>query len=112
MGRRKMLIEAYASDLMKHCRMEPDMELLEKVAVGCGPAIFNPTEEFVTEDTRDIQKVRRNFLVRKLTIPDGPELLAAIQAAIRSYGTPDIPKYRAVLFYLLVKRFGKEAYYR
>ena len=41
MGKRDELIAKYADDLREKCRVTPDMELLTKVTVGCGPAIYN-----------------------------------------------------------------------
>ena len=38
MGRRDELIATYAEDLRNKCGMEPDMDLLTKVTIGCGPA--------------------------------------------------------------------------
>ena len=41
MGKRDDLIEKYAEDLREKCGMQPDMDLLTKVTIGCGPAIYN-----------------------------------------------------------------------
>ena len=41
MGKRDDLIAKYAADLKNKCGMEPDMDLLTKVTIGCGPAIYN-----------------------------------------------------------------------
>jgi hypothetical protein len=46
-----------------------------------------------------------------LTLPDGRELTDAIRAAIEMYGAPDDPKYRAVLYYMLVVQLGAEGHY-
>ena len=40
MGKRDDLIAKYADDLKNKCGMEPDMALLTKVTIGCGPAIY------------------------------------------------------------------------
>ncbi len=37
MGRRDDLIAKYADDLRTKCKVEPDMDLLTKVTIGCGP---------------------------------------------------------------------------
>ena len=39
MGKRDDLIAQYADDLKNKCGMSPDMDLLTKVTIGCGPAI-------------------------------------------------------------------------
>ncbi|PKP84823.1 MAG: DUF2853 domain-containing protein, partial [Alphaproteobacteria bacterium HGW-Alphaproteobacteria-2] len=41
MGKRDELIARYADDLRSKCGVEPDMGLLTKVTVGCGPSIYN-----------------------------------------------------------------------
>jgi len=41
MGKRDELIAKYADDLRNKIGVEPDMELLKKVTIGCGPAIYN-----------------------------------------------------------------------
>ena len=41
MGKRDDLIAQYAEDLKNKCGMTPDMALLTKVTIGCGPAIYN-----------------------------------------------------------------------
>ena len=41
MGKRDDLIATYADDLRNKCGMEPDMDLLTKVTIGCGPAIYD-----------------------------------------------------------------------
>ena len=41
MGKRDDLIAKYAEDLKTKCRVTPDMALLTKVTIGCGPAIYD-----------------------------------------------------------------------
>lgn len=112
MGRRNDLIALYAKDLLEKCRMEPDMALLEKVAIGCGPAIYDKSEQFVDADDPDaLIDIKRNLLVRKLALRDSAELLAAINAVLDVYGRDEPKKYRAVVYYMLVKHFGREKQY-
>lgn len=112
MGRRDDLIALYARDLRQKCGVEPDMGLLEKVTLGCGPAIYDPDAAIVAAgDPAELARVRQNFLIRKLALWDGPELGAAIDQAIEAYGASEPRKYRAVLYYLLVKILGKEDAY-
>ncbi|MGB1209523.1 MAG: DUF2853 family protein, partial [Paracoccaceae bacterium] len=44
-------------------------------------------------------------------LSDGPELDAAISKAMETYGQSERNKYRAVVYYMLTKHFGKEAVY-
>ena len=112
MGRREDLIALYAEELRGKCGLEPDPVLLDRVADGCGPAIFGPDGGLVdVDDPAELGRIRRNFLVRKLALHDGPELSEAIRAAIEMYGTTGDPKYRAVLYYMLVLQLGAEHCY-
>ena len=55
--------------------------------------------------------MKNNFLVKKLGLKDGPELMDAINKVIEIYGKSERNKYRAVVYYMLTKHFGKEAVY-
>ena len=55
--------------------------------------------------------MKTNFLMKKLGLADGPELMDAIDAVVETYGRSERNKYRAVVYYMLVKQFGKEAVY-
>ena len=112
MGKRDDLIEKYADDLRSKCGVEPDMELLRKVTIGCGPAIYDADASTVAaSQDGELETVKDNFLVRKLGLPDGPELTDAINSVIDTYGRSERNKYRAVVYYLLTKHFGKESVY-
>ncbi|MGR3617691.1 MAG: DUF2853 family protein [Paracoccaceae bacterium] len=112
MGKRDDLIAQYADDLKNKCGMEADMELLTKVTVGCGPAIYNADASTVaaTQDS-ELETVKENFLINKLGLSDGPELMDAINKAMDTYGRSERNKYRAVVYYMLTKHFGKESVY-
>ena len=60
----------------------------------------------------ELETVRTNFLIKKLGLADGPSLMAAIQSVLETYGKSERNKYRAVVYYMLVKHFGKEAVYK
>lgn len=112
MGRREELIERYAGDLREKCGVEPDMDLLTKVTIGCGPSIYDADACTVAAtQTHEIETVRNSFLKGKLGLPDGPELDAAIDKVIEQYGRSERNKYRAVVYYLLTRHFGKESVY-
>ncbi|MFA5539369.1 MAG: DUF2853 family protein [Gemmobacter sp.] len=112
MGKRDELIARYADDLKNKCKVNPDMDLLTKVTIGCGPSIYNADSAVVaTSDPGEVETVKNNFLIRKLGLADGPQLMEAIDAATETYGRSERNKYRAVFYYLLVKHFGKESVY-
>ena len=112
MGKRDDLIAQYADDLKNKCGMQPDMGLLTKVTIGCGPSIYDADASTVaaTQES-ELETVKNNFLIKKLALNDGPELMAAINKEIDTYGRSERNKYRAVVYYLLTKHFGKESVY-
>lgn len=113
MSKRDELIAKYADDLRDKCKMQPDMDLLTKVTIGCGPAIYNADASTVAgTDPSEIETVKKNFLIKKLGLADSPALGEAINAAIETYGKAERSKYRAVVYYMLVKHFNKEAAYK
>ena len=112
MGRRDELIATYADDLRKKCGMEPDMDLLTKVTIGCGPAIYNADASTVaSSQEQELETVKDSFLVKKLGLADGPQLMDAINSVIETYGKSERNKYRAVVYYMLTKHFKKESVY-
>ena len=113
MGKRDDLIAIYADDLKAKCGMTPDMDLLRKVTIGCGPAIYNADASTVAgSQASELETVKNNFLIKKLGLGDGPELMAAINSAIETYGKSERNKYRVVVYYMLTKHFNKESSYK
>jgi len=112
MGKRDDLIAKYADDLKNKCGMDPDMDLLTKVTIGCGPAIYDADAETVASSQKhELETVKKNFLIKKLGLADGPELDEAIASVVETYGKSERNKYRAVVYYMLTKHFGKESVY-
>jgi hypothetical protein len=112
MSQRDERIEKYAGDLRTKVGEEPDMELLTKVVVGLGPSIYDADAETVaSSQPGELETVKKNFLIGKLGLADGPELDTAIEAVIEKYGRSERNKYRAVVYYLLAKHFKKESVY-
>jgi hypothetical protein len=112
MSKRDDLIAQYADDLRSKCRIEPDMALLTKVTIGCGPAIYSADGSTVAgTDPSELETIKSNFLKKKLGLTEGPQLMDAINAVVETYGRSERNKYRAVVYYMLVKHFGKEGVY-
>jgi hypothetical protein len=112
MGKRDDWIATYADDLKTKCNMMPDMDLLTKVTIGCGPSIYNVDAQTVAgSQAAELETVKNNFLIKKLGLPDGPDLMDAIGKVIEIYGKSERNKYRAVVYYMLTKHFGKESVY-
>lgn len=112
MGKRDEWIAKYADDLKNKCGMAPDMDLLTKVTIGCGPSIYNADAQTVaSSQDSELELVKENFLMKKLGLPDGPDLMDGIRKAVDTYGQSERKKYRAVIYYMLTKQFGKESVY-
>ncbi len=112
MGKRDDLIAKYADDLKSKCGVTPDMDLLTKVTIGCGPSIYDADASTVAaSQDGELETVKNNFLIKKLGLKDGPDLMDGINKAIETYGRSERNKYRAVIYYLLTKHFKKESVY-
>lgn len=112
MSKRDDLIAKYAADLKEKIGVEPDMDLLTKVTIGCGPSIYNADSETVSgSDPEELARVKDSYLIKKLGLADGPQLTAAIDEVIEKYGKSNRNKYRPVVYYLLCQHFGKQSVY-
>ena len=82
MGKRDDLIAKYADDLKNKCKISPDMALLTKVTIGCGPSIYdNDAQTVAASDKDELERIQKNFLVKKLGLTDGAKLMEGINAA-------------------------------
>ena len=113
MGKREELIAKYAADIEKKCGMKPDMKLLTKVMIGCGPSIYSADASTVSSsDAAELETVKKNYLIKKLGLKDSPKLDEGIAAVMETYGKSNRNKYRAVVYYLLCKHFRKGSVYK
>ena len=112
MSKRDELIVKYAADLKDKCGVNPDMDLLTKVTIGCGPSIYNADAATVSgSDDSELATVKNNFLIKKLGLKDSADLDKGIASVMETYGKSNRNKYRAVVYYLLTKHFKKESAY-
>ncbi|TDW51392.1 uncharacterized protein DUF2853 [Flavobacterium sp. 270] len=112
MSAREELITKYAADLKDKCGVTPNMDLLTKVTIGCGPSIYNADSSTVAGSQQsELDTVKKNFLIKKLGLKGSPELDTAIHAVLEQYGKSNKHKYRAVVYYLLTLHFKKESVY-
>ena len=101
-------IETYTAALKK-IGMRPDADLLRKVTKACGPSIYTRDGETVSaSDKKELDRVRQNFMKKKLGLDD-KQLDKGIEHAIDKIGKSNRNKYRAVFYYILVKKFKKES---
>ena len=111
-NRRDDLIQKYAADIKEKFDQTPDMDLLKKVTIGLGPAIYNMDSSKVSgTDEAELETVKKNFLIKKLGLSDGPALMEGINSVMNKYGKSERNKHRAVVYYMLAKLFKKESVY-
>ncbi|NKI32102.1 DUF2853 family protein [Croceivirga thetidis] len=112
MSKRDELIEKYAADIKEKFGESPDMDLLTKVTVGLGPAIYNLDASKVSgSDEKELETVKNNYLIKKLGLSDSPDLMTAINSVIEKYGRSEKNKHRAVIYYQLCRHFSKQSVY-
>jgi hypothetical protein len=88
-------------------------DLLTKVSKGLGPSIYLGDASLVSgSDKEELDRVKNNFLIKKLGLSDGPALDKAIAEAVTEMGTANKNKHRAIFYSLLVKKLGKESFYK
>lgn len=106
-------IETYEKSLKSDLNISDyDLDLLKKVAKGLGPSIYNKDSSLVsTSDQTELDRVKTNFLVKKLGLADDGSLDAAIKEVGEAFGSGNRSKHRAIFYYLLTKKFGKESIY-
>lgn len=104
-------LDTYAAEFGK-LGIKFDADLLSKVTKGLGPSIYNADAAKVSSsDSAELDRVKSNFLVKKLGLGDSDDLDAGIAAVVDQLGTSNRNKYRAMFYYLLVKHYGKESVY-
>ncbi|WP_435262246.1 DUF2853 family protein [Tenacibaculum sp. nBUS_03] len=87
-------------------------DLLKAVTKGLGPSIYKKDAETVSgSDSKELETVKKNFLIKKLGLADGPKLDEAINEVMERIGKSERNKYRAVVYYMLTKKFDKESVY-
>ncbi|MEL6916408.1 MAG: DUF2853 family protein [Bacteroidota bacterium] len=112
-SKRDELIVKYAAHIKEKFGESADMDFLEKVAKGLGPAIYNKDASTVSgTDDKELETVKNNFLIKKLGMSDSPALMDGINTVIEKYGSSERSKYRAVVYYMLAKHFNKESVYK
>ncbi|NQD70716.1 DUF2853 family protein [Sphingobacterium shayense] len=104
-------IAAYVAEAKK-LNLALDEKLIAAVSKGLGPSIYNADAETVAgSDKAELDRLKSNFLIKKLGLKDSPELDKAIEEVIDQIGKSNRNKYRAIVYALLVKKFKKEGVY-
>jgi len=92
--------------------LRSNTDLLRAVTKGLGPSIYKKDAETVSgSDPKELETVKKNFLIKKLGLVDNSELDKAIDEVMEKIGRSERNKYRAVVYYMLAKKFDKESVY-
>lgn len=104
-------LETYKKEMTDTLGMKSvNDDLLKAVTKACGPSIYNADAcKVSSSDQTELDRVKNNFLVKKLGLADGPELDKAITDVVEKFGSSNRNKYRAIFYYLLVVAFKKES---
>jgi hypothetical protein len=102
-------IALYIKDIQKHYG-EVDEDFVAIIVKNLGPSIYRRDAELVScSDPKELDTVRRNFLIKKLGIDASQGVLdAAIQDVCEELKGVRT-KYRATFYYSLAKKFKKES---
>ncbi len=104
-------VEKYAAE-NKRLNLNIPHDFLVKVTKGLGPSIYRPDAELISSsDQSELETVKKNFLIKKLGLEDGPELDKAIEEVVEKLGSSNRNKYRALFYALLAIKFNKQSIY-
>ncbi|SKC02141.1 Protein of unknown function [Sphingobacterium nematocida] len=105
-------VAAYVAEAKK-LKLDIDADLIAAVAKGLGPSIYKADAETIAaSDKAELDRLKNNFLIKKLGLKDDAKLDAAIEEVIEAVGKSNKNKYRAIVYALLVKKFKKESIYK
>ncbi len=103
---------ALYKQFMDDRNLRSNTELLAAVTKGLGPSIYKADAETVSgSDAKELATVKNNFLIKKLGLEDSKDLDEGIEEVMERIGKSERKKYRAVVYYMLVKKFDKESVY-
>jgi hypothetical protein len=103
------LIDKYKKELSR-IRVKVDDVLLKAVVKSLGPAVYREDASMISAaDAGELERVKQNFLVRRLGLTDGPKLETALNKALDQMGRSKTNKHRAVLYYILTRETKREA---
>ena len=104
-------IDLYTEEVNK-LGIKINTDLLASVTKGLGPSIYKADSEKVSSsDTKELETVKKNFLIKKLGLEDSPKLDEAIAKAIETIGSSNRNKYRAIFYTILVEQLGVQSHY-
>lgn len=114
MGKLDDALELYTKEMTGKLGIKKvDAALLKAAAKACGPALYNNNSSKVAcSDKSEMETVKKNFLIKKLGLKDSPKLDEGLKAVCAEMGSKNRNKYRAIFYYLLIKKFRKSAMFK
>jgi len=115
MGKFDDLLEVFIADMKKKSigGAKIDQKVLHGAAKACGPSLYKKDSATVAcSDKDEMARIKKNFLMKKLGLADGPKLDEALKETCKDMGTSNRNKHRAIFYYLLIKRFKKSAMFK
>lgn len=89
---------------------EVDEDFLEIIVKNLGPSIYKKDAELVScSDPKELDTVRKNFLMKKLGLEEDKEVLDAAIKEVCEELKESSKKYRALFYYRLAQKFKKES---
>ena len=105
-------MDIYVSEFKNTIKMKIDEDLLKKVTKGLGPSIYKEDASKVScSDKSELDRVKANFLLKKLGLEDSPALDAAIKEVCSEMGSSNRKKFRAMFYYMLTVKLKQEGFY-
>ncbi len=102
----------YMAENEKH-NLGLDEGFLRLVAKGCGPSIYKADSSKVSaSDPKELETVKKNYLIKKLGLKDTPKLDEGIAAVMEKFGKGNRNKYRPLVYALLATHFRKKSFYK
>ena len=103
------LIDTYKKELSK-LKVKVDDVLLKAVVKSLGPAVYrDDASKISAADADELERVKQNFMIRRLGLPSGPKLDVMLNKAIDQMGRSKTAKHRAVLYYIITRDSKREA---
>lgn len=110
-------LNRFTSNIEKHLETankmgwDIDRELLVKVTKDIGPVIYKKDAALVSfSDPKELERIKKNFLIKKLGIKDKSKLNAVMDAVQNEFkGIRRKP--RALFYYMLVEKLGLQSYF-
>lgn len=100
------MVAKYSAELNSAGNSAVDADQLTKVAKGLGPSIYLKDASLVScTDQTELDRVKTNFLSKKLGMTDNAEMDTVIKAVCAEYNSKQ--RLRAVFYYMLLQKLGK-----